>query len=138
MSKVCEAADGTVYVPSRSYPPGTVLRCTITLFLERETGGLSITDIVAGGGRWPDTETDLGEPAINQHNRQEYGPLSIGTLPAGSHQFQVLLTLPSNLGCYRSLVNEVHLDREGVAGHLATARTSFSVNCTARPSAGPA
>jgi hypothetical protein len=132
MSKVCVAVFGQTYAPTGSYPPGTVLRCRITITLERETGGLSITDIVAGGGNLQATPTLFGAPTINQYNRQEYGPLLIGTLPAGTHTFEVFIHLPSNQGCYRSMSNEVHLDQDGVDGHLATARTSFSINCNAR------
>jgi hypothetical protein len=137
LTAACVPSDGTAYQPTGAIPPGTVVRCHIGIFLGTARNGLTFTDIVSGGGRWPDTQTDLGEPRINQYNRQEYGAPVPTDLPAGWYRFTVDILAPFSLGCYRTLTQEFQLDQVGVAGHLATARANLSVNCNASPVASP-
>jgi hypothetical protein len=138
LTQTCRATDGATYTPVGSYPPGTRLTCLIFVFSEIERRDLSFVETVSGGGRWPDTVTGLGVPAINQHNRQQYGPgLDRGLGPGTSATFSFTIDLPSNLGCYRAMVSEIQMNQAGVQGHLATARATFSVNCNARPVTPP-
>jgi hypothetical protein len=120
----------------------------VTITLQAAKTGLILEDILAGAGGGGGLTAPCTGPVdarvdgfgigshplcltINQHNRQVYRtePFSLGP---GTWTFGAFVFPPSNLGCYRSITNEVHLDQQGVQGHLATARAAFSVNCNTR------
>jgi hypothetical protein len=134
ISQTC-TPDGGPYTPAGSVPPGTVIHCELLIHLPQGSlSGMTLIDVVSNGGHATDTPIAFGTPAIDQYNRQEYRIVLASFCPPGctaSLPFDV--TMPSTLGCYRTINNGVSLDQSGVAGHLAVASTTFSVNCHATP-----
>jgi len=137
LAKECAPTVGS-FTPAESVPPGTLLRCVVTVKLGPGTySGLTVTDVVSGGGHASDTVVTGGPTLVSdQLNRQVY---TLGTLsvvcssPSCTTGFTFFLRTPSTLDCYRNMTNGVYIDQAGVTGHVAVASDSFSVNCHARP-----
>jgi hypothetical protein len=126
--------------------PGQPVTCAIQITNSTTIGKqFLLTDIVAGGGSYPDTFiSDLFccGPSINQLNRQEYGPLFVFVPGLSSTTFFVtIFPYQTRSACinsfYANMSNEVHLQLydfntgQGTGRNLATARASFSVSCRA-------
>jgi uncharacterized repeat protein (TIGR01451 family) len=115
----------------RLVQPGGTVNCTIAI-TNTGTAARTITliDIIAGGGLWPSTTSSLGTPAKNVYNRQEYGPHGPAVIaPNTTLSIPVVIRAPSDLGCYRNLTNEVHISDALTHSQIASATTSFSVDC---------
>jgi hypothetical protein len=121
---------------------GAVLTCTVTIDLGADRGSLTLEDIISGGGTSANTSlkgpftldpgagaVTLGPPSLvtDQNNRVVYD-IALGSLKAGQHTVTYQWQLP-NLGCYRSVTNDVNLDQAGVQGHLGVSTNSFQVRC---------
>ena len=63
MSQSCVPASGETFSPAGSVPPGTTLKCTATLNLGTDRTGLTLTDVIAGGGNSSNTSL-VGPSAI--------------------------------------------------------------------------
>ena len=123
--------------------PGREVTCTATVTNLRSTEQrLRITDIVTGGGLYPDTAVvQFGgqispEPSLNQLNRQEYGYFIIVLTPLSTQTVPVkILPFRSREAClysfWANMNNEIRLSPQAGGPTVATARSAFSASCAA-------
>lgn len=127
--------------------PGDVITFTVTLVLGSPRQGVVVEDIFSGGGKFPDTGfvpgsakvngVPTGDPVLkfNQLNRV-HNDFNLGNLGAGTHTLTYQWKVSSGLTCSAwngigpTLIDEVHLDAAGVAGHLSTSTLQIPVRCS--------
>ncbi|TAK33575.1 MAG: hypothetical protein EPO21_12570 [Chloroflexota bacterium] len=122
--------------------PGGLITNTATIALGRARDGVTVEDILVGGGRFPDSSfvpgsarlngVPLPDPTLlfNQLNRIHYR-FDLGNLSAGVHTLTFQWRVSSNLRCETkpSVLNGANLSATGVVGHLSTSAFRTPVVC---------
>jgi hypothetical protein len=127
---------------------GQELNCTVTFSLNNTTTGVVIEDIISGPGiQHPGTQLKAGSSTLASHGGapvpiadpdfqpSQSGPgriiyhYDLDNLTGGTYTLRYTLTFPSNLKCFTSVANEVHLRRAGTFQQLDTSTVHFMFRC---------
>jgi uncharacterized repeat protein (TIGR01451 family) len=135
------AVTATMTCSPQAVRPGDVVTCSVTITNNGSAQRVvMLTDILSGGGLFPDTFVLLGNPSTNQDNRQVYGPYAAPLMPASSTPFYVsVMPFQSRAPCpagsfSATLTNDVNIEDAVRGGRLTSVTATFSVDCSAPPS----
>ena len=119
--------------------PGDTVSCVVTITNNGSAQRVvMLTNVLSGGGLFPDTFVLLGNPSMNHEHRQAYGPYAVPLTPASSTPFYVsVMPFQSRAACLNAfstnLTNEVQIEDAVGGGRLTYVSAVFSVDCNAPP-----